>query len=385
MKRAVVLDARYRMSLPVIRSLGSKNIQTDACDLNTTPRAKSLGFYSRYTNNCYSLPSPDDENYIEKLKEICSADSPVLLPCGIDSLIEITKKQDEVSSFAHIAVPSYENFRLANDKSALMEFASNIGIPTPYTTTLLKNETVDELSERITYPVVIKYREGELLKLDPQNRYKIIRDKDAFKLEFLRMHNAQAYPLVQQYIEDDGFGVSAVFDKNHEPLEIFCHHRLREYPISGGPSSMCESYWDDTLVSHAVKLLKALKWTGVAMVEFKGDYLMEINPRFWGSMALAPLSGCNVPYALYRAALGECSNGDVSPNYKIGRKMHFLLQDTLAVASYFKRDKKLSLLFGYLGDLLNPNVSDGVWSFRDIKSSVQYFKQALRKTDKIVR
>ncbi len=385
MKRAVVLDARYRMSLPVIRALGKENVPTDAADLSTTPYAKSLGFYSRYVNNCFSLPSPDAENYIEKLKEICKGDKPVLLPCGIDSLIEITKKQEEVSKFAHIAVPSYDSFKLANDKSALMDFAEKLGIPTPKTTTLGDGESIDELAKRLTFPVVIKYREGELLKLDPQNRYKIVCDADTFKEAFLKMHEAQAYPLVQQYIEGDGFGVSAVFDKNHEPIEIFCHHRLREYPISGGPSSMCESYWDDTLVSHAVKLLKALKWTGVAMVEFKGDYLMEINPRFWGSLALAPLSGCNIPYALYRAALGECSNGDVSPNYKIGRKMHFILQDTLAVASYFKRDKKLSLLFGYLGDLLNPNVSDGVWSFRDIKSSVQYFKQALRKTDKIVR
>ncbi len=385
MKRAVVLDARYRMSLPVIRSLGSKNIQTDACDLNTTPRAKSLGFYSRYTNNCYSLPSPDDETYIEKLKEICSNDKPVLLPCGIDSLIEITKNQNIVSEFAHIAVPSYENFRLANDKSALMDFADSIGIPTPKTTTLKNDESIDELATRLTFPVVIKYREGELLKLDPQNRYKIVYDADSFKETFSKMHAAQPFPLVQQYIEGDGFGVSAVFDKNHEPIEIFCHHRLREYPISGGPSSMCESYWDDTLVSHAIKLLKALNWTGVAMVEFKGNYLMEINPRFWGSLALAPLSGCNIPYALYRAALGETNSATPAPHYKIGKKMQFILQDTLSVMSHFKRSKKLSLLFKYLGDLLNPNVSDGVWTIRDIKSSVQYFKQALRKTDKIVR
>lgn len=385
MNRAIVLDVRYRMSLPVIRALGKEKVPVDATDLVSTPHAKSLGFYSRHTNNCFSLPSPEDKSYIEKLKEICNDDNPVLLPCGIDSLIEITKNKDIVSEFAHIAVPSFDSFKLANDKSALMEFAEKLGIPTPKTTTLHENETVDELAGRITFPVVIKYREGELLRLDPQNRYKIVYDADTFKEVFSKMHASQAFPLVQQYITGDGFGVSAVFDKNHEPLEIFCHHRLREYPISGGPSSMCESYWDDELVSHAIKLLKALKWTGVAMVEFKGNYLMEINPRFWGSLALAPLSGCNIPYALYRAALGETASVSPAPNYKIGKKMQFILQDTLSVISRFKREKKASLIFGYIGDLLSPNVSDGVWSFRDIKSSVQYFKQALRKTDKIVR
>lgn len=385
MNRAIVLDVRYRMSLPLIRALGKENVPVDATDLISTPREKSLGFYSRYTNKTFSLPSPDDETYIEKLKEVCKDDKPVLLPCGIDSLIEITKNRDAVSEFAHIAVPSFESFTLANDKAALMEFADSLGIPTPKTTTLSDVETVESLAERITFPVVIKYRAGELLKLDPQNRYKIVYDADSFKEIFPKMHAAQAFPLVQQYIEGDGFGVSAVFDKNHEPIEIFCHHRIREYPISGGPSSMCESYWNDELVSHAIKLLKALNWTGVAMVEFKGNYLMEINPRFWGSLALAPLSGCNIPYALYRAALGETNSAVPAPHYKIGKKMQFILQDTLSVISHFKRSKKFSLLFKYLGDLLNPNVSDGVWSLRDIKSSVQYFKQALRKTDKIVR
>ncbi len=41
------------------------------------------------------------------------------------------------------------------------------------------------------------------------------------------------------------------------------------------------------------------------MVEFKLDprdntpKLMEINPRFWGSLALAIESGVNFPYLLY--------------------------------------------------------------------------------------
>ena len=42
-----------------------------------------------------------------------------------------------------------------------------------------------------------------------------------------------------------------------------------------------------------------LKWHGVAMVEFKKKfltnklYLMEINPKFWGSHDLAIASGIN--------------------------------------------------------------------------------------------
>lgn len=391
MERALVTDVRYRMSLPIVRSLGKCGITVDTADLDSTPEKKSLGFASRYANRKLHLPSPDDDNYISALRNACADLRPVIFPVGIASLLAIADARDEVHEFADIAIASPESLALANDKAALMAHAKSIGVPTPYTTTLQDNESISQLASRISYPVVIKYRAGELLGLDPKDRYTIISDADTFIARFSDMHEKQSYPLVQQYIEGDGFGVSAVFDKNHNPLKVFCHKRIREYPISGGPSSMCVSVWEDELVSHATKLLKSLSWVGVAMVEFKGSpehgfYLMEINPRFWGSLALAPLSGCNIPHALYRAARGELANDVPKPDYKIGKKMQFILQDTLSIPGYLKQSKnKLGLIFSYILDVLNPAVSDGVWSFSDIKSSLRYFSQALKKTDKIVR
>ena len=62
-----------------------------------------------------------------------------------------------------------------------------------------------------------------------------------------------------------------------------------EKPPSGGVSVFSESVsLEDEMVLSAEKLLSAVGWTGVAMVEFKRDLkdgrakLMEINGRFWG-------------------------------------------------------------------------------------------------------
>lgn len=392
MERALVCDVRYRMSLPVIRSLGRAGLTVDAADLDTTPAEKSLGFYSRYTCRKLSLPAPDSTGYLTALESACGGFRPAILPVGIDSLLALSASRVSVRDFADIAVSAPEQIALANDKAALMAHAASLGIPTPETTTLQDGESVCALAARIPYPAVIKYRAGELLGLDPQNRYAIVRDAAHFEEVFSIMHAKQPYPLVQQYIAGDGYGVSAVFDQAHNPLEVFCHRRLREYPVTGGPSSLCISTWEEDLVHDAVSLLRSLQWVGVAMVEFKGTpetgfFLMEINPRFWGSLALAPLSGCNIPLALYRAARGElASSAPLAPRYKIGKKMQFFLQDTLSIPGYLRKsDHKAALLAGYVRDVLNPAVADGVWSFRDFKSSVQYFKQALRKTDKIVR
>jgi hypothetical protein len=43
---------------------------------------------------------------------------------------------------------------------------------------------------------------------------------------------------------------------------------------------------------------------------------------------------------------------------------------------------KISFVLGFLKDLLNPTVSDGVFDVKDIKASLQYFKQAVKKINK---
>ena len=110
------------------------------------------------------------------------------------------------------------------------------------------------------------------------------------------------YPsLIQEMITGEGTGLFTLFDKNKH-LALFSHRRLLEKPPSGGVSVMSESIpLDQEMVDSASKLLSAVGWTGVAMVEFKRDIrdnkpkLMEINGRFWGSLQLAVASGVDFP------------------------------------------------------------------------------------------
>ncbi len=397
MSTAIVTDVRYRMSLPVIRALGREGVRVICVEREVCADSAALGFYSKYSSKNVKLSDPVEKpdeflRDIRKLSEECP-ERPVIIPVGITTLLMLCERREEVGQFADVSLPPLPSIELANDKARLIPFAESIGVPVPQTTFQRDGESVEELSERIKYPTVIKLARGEMFGLAPEERYAIIKTKEEFMEKFPRFASYGEEVLIQQYITGDGWGVSAVFGKNGEPLEVFCHKRIREYPASGGPSSFCESTDEAELCEHAIKLLRALSWEGVAMVEFKGNptdgfYLMEINPRLWGSSGLAPNSGCNIPYAIFRAARGEMAERfeKFNPKYKVGHKMRFLLQDLLTFPSYLKKsDNRLKFALKFLAGLLNPRISDGVLDIRDIRSSVQYLKQALKKTDSIVR
>ena len=123
---------------------------------------------------------------------------------------------------------------------------------------------------------------------------------------YQKVHTQYPFPLVQEWIPDGGgtFGVSALFDDGSDVKAAFIHKKLRMYPIQGGPSTLREGVEHLQIMELGLSLLKSLNWTGVAMAEFKVDprdgipKLMEVNPRFWGSLHLAIISGVDFhPYS----------------------------------------------------------------------------------------
>jgi predicted ATP-grasp superfamily ATP-dependent carboligase len=156
-------------------------------------------------------------------------------------------------------------------------------------------------------------------------------------------------PLIQEYIHGDGYGVEVLC--NHgEPRAVFMHKRLREYPITGGASTLRESVYNEKLRKVALELMEGLNWHGVAMVEFKLDKkdgepkLIEVNGRFWGSLPLAIASGVDFPYLLYKRA----TEGEVEPvfEYKTGVKCRWLIPGDILwfVASLNNKKGKLGVM-----------------------------------------
>ena len=109
----------------------------------------------------------------------------------------------------------------------------------------------------------------------------------------------------QEFFRGRGAGVELLLCEG-EPLLEFQHLRLHEPPRGGAGTYRQSMSLTPELRDAAVALLRPLRYTGVAMVEFKvnsktGEWVfIEVNGRFWGSLPLAVAAGADFPLALFQ-------------------------------------------------------------------------------------
>ena len=186
------------------------------------------------------------------------------------------------------------------------------------------------------FPVVIKPHCGEKAGLKAKDRYQIARDPGEYARQYAAMGRYDPSPIVQEKVEGPGEGVNLLLDQSSRLVCAFCHRRLREYPVTGGPSTCCVSFYEETMIRQAYQLLASFGFVGMAMVEFKGGRVLEVNPRVWGSFPMSTC--CGSPFtALYaRAAQGETLSY-TPEDYQVGVKMRYLFHDGAATLGYLRQ------------------------------------------------
>ena len=182
-------------------------------------------------------------------------------------------------------------------------------------------------------------------------------------------------PIVQEKVEGDGEGVSVLLGEGSRLIRAICHRRLREYPISGGPSTCCITEYDEAKIDAAVRLLAHFGFVGLAMVEFKGGRILEINPRVWGTFPLTVFAGAGFCESYAREAAGEHVEY-VAKNYETGKKMRFFINDLAACADLLRHGRLKAGLSG-LCDVFR--VPEGLKDHGDRKAYRKYVESYFRR------
>jgi predicted ATP-grasp superfamily ATP-dependent carboligase len=314
---ALVTPGNLRSALAVTRSLGRQGVAVTVAD----EHRRSLAGASRYCRDPIRVPSPAQfpEVFVDAiLREVERGKHRVLIPTDDIALSLLSQARARFDGMAVLPFPDAEIVQLAHDKGALMSLAEEKGVPVPRTLVVREPADLERAVQHVGFPAVVKARVSRLAvggqwRSAAGTRY--VHTRAELEAACSAVVDTVPFPLVQEYIPGDGRGVFALMNRGRLRA-AFAHRRLREKPPSGGVSVLSESVaLDPEVLAQAEQILEALKWHGVAMVEFKRDArdgvsnLLEINGRFWGSLQLSVDAGVDFPYLLYQLAVA----GDVEP------------------------------------------------------------------------
>lgn len=374
--KVLVTDGANRVALAVVRALGRAGATVAVVEQERFAQKTPASFRSRYVSRHDVIPTlGDDGAFLDALVER-SAGFDVVLPVSTNVALKVASHIDRFQ--ARVPIPPLITLRRANDKSAALAIARKVGIPIPVTYAPEDDEELEAVASKVRLPAIVKLRDDAGTVLAPGQRYAIGRTPEEVRVAYRRLSAIKPFPLIQEKIEGAGYGVGVLADGGRV-LASFAHRRVREYPVTGGPSAACISVVDERLTGYAEAVIRELGWTGVAMVEFKKDddyRLMEVNPRFWGSLPLATRAGINFPARLCRLATGQVSAP--APVYMPDLVLRFLPLDAAAAVSALRDSgRRWSYLFGFLHDLLDPSVVDGILDPQDLEASLIYLANHL--------
>ena len=367
MKTVVITDAKYRSSIAAVRTLGQAGYRVILVQTSKESAAPPPSFFSQFCAEQHWIEgSCRDESYAVLLRQLLERyERPALLCIGADSLYTVSRHREEFAQVCDFLIAPPEVLDALNDKQQVHRRAEELGLPVPR-----QYEKTPE-----TYPVVIKPRCGEKSGLKARDRYTIAADAAAYARAMEAVRRYDANPVVQERLIGAGEGVSLLLGQNGELLDAICHRRVREYPYSGGPSTCCESFFDDGMVKQAYTLLHSFGFTGLAMVEFKARRILEVNPRIWGSFPLTACCGSKIAVHYVQAAAGEpvayCP-GD----YRTGVRMRFALNDAAAMLDALRHGKP-GVFFGGVADCFRAQ--EALRSQEDPSPFRRYLKTALRR------
>lgn len=332
--KVLVLDGDENQAVACARSLGRAGHVVWVGG----PCSWSKAGWSRFCRQTFVYPSSQEEAraFTERVAEVAGREPGTLvLPVTEHSTLPLSARRDRLFAVgARVVLPRHETVLRALDKSEMTRVAASLGIAVPRSAVIRTDEDAAKLALKFPYPAVLKPRtskrfgpSGEVI---PTGAPRYARDSKEFLNAWSELRRRAGEVLAQEWIDGAGAGFFALMQDGEVRAE-FAHRRIRDVRPTGSGSAIRmsvrpEPAWRDA----ARKILGALRWHGVAMVEFRvrpdgTPVFLEVNGRFWNSLALAIYAGIDFPALL--AEMAEKGSVCAPPPYRVGVRCRWLLGD----------------------------------------------------------
>lgn len=329
----IVTSGCNRIGYAVVRGLAEAGVDVAIGDTHTLSMAGCSRSISR--RFVYPDPATDLEGFTACLADHARAGD-VIMPVYGEALA-VARVRDSLSRQAYVASPSYEQMVAVSAKDCMQVLAGSLGIPTPPTVIPAVGSSVSSACVGLRRPVLLKPPAGK--GSEGLTRVAANADLDAVYHASCRRSGC-AQLMVQELIGGDEYGVAMLFDYGRL-VARFCFRVLTTFSATSGTATLRESIRAPDIEAMLQKLLEHLEWHGVCQADFIREhtsgrwYLLDVNPRFWGSLYCAIAAGVNFPLLLYKIARGE----PVAPvlDYRLGVRTRWLWGDLRRLAGCLLR------------------------------------------------
>ncbi|HXJ07218.1 MAG TPA: hypothetical protein VNH65_19110 [Candidatus Acidoferrum sp.] len=298
-------------ALTIARSLGRQGVPVWVA---TSPNIK-LACFSRYTHRTLPWPSGECEAQVDYLLELSTRHKLggwVLFPTSDESAALLSKFHTALSSRYRVSTPPWDILQWAYDKRLTYRLAAQEKVDCPVTMCPASEADL----EACAFPAILKPAAHVAV-----NRFTADKAWPVANREELLARYREARELIppdlillQELIPGGGesqFSYAALC-RDGKPIASLTARRTRQYPVDFGySSSFVETLEVPEIVAPSRRLLAAIRYTGLAEIEYKFDArngrykLLDINPRLWTWSPLGGRAGTDFPYLLWRMMMNR--------------------------------------------------------------------------------
>ena len=377
MSRALVVgDGSAAFVLPALRSLGRAG-----WTLGVGQPAPGLATTSRWCSAVHAVPRAEDgvEPWLDAVvSAVRSGGYDVVFPADDIELLALSAHRDRVPAL--VPYPAHDAVLAAVDKLTLTRAAERVGLGTPRTLA-----ATDEEVARSTEPVVVKARlhwAPEGAGADRHLPVQLVQGPEQVRAAVDVVRAGGGEPVLQEVLDGTLMAVSAVVDRAGD-LRAYSQQETSRTTLRRTSARAHTVPADPELEACVVALLRDLSWWGIANLQFlRGadgvPRLIDLNARFYGSLALAVAAGADLPRAWAEVAL-ERPAGPVLRS-RPGVRFQSLDEDLLTVRA---GDRVLAGAAGALA--YGAGATHSVWSPRDPGPLVQRLGQRAGRLSRLVR
>jgi predicted ATP-grasp superfamily ATP-dependent carboligase/protein-tyrosine-phosphatase len=296
-ERVLLLGDDLRAFLAIARSLGRRGVEVHAAPSDfSSPALKSRYIAATHRLPPYPLDSRAWESALARL--IADHDFRKVVPTS-DSGLFMLRHHAEALGRERIGIANEAALEIFTDKANTRALAEANGVKVAGGMLLDGGESAEAVAGRLGLPLVLKPRTSYALgDIETKRSASIVRDISG--LEDQLRSGAWRGCVAESFFPGVGIGLS-VLARDGRILFAYQHRRVHESSETGASTRRVSEPADPAMLAAARKLAAAARLDGAAMFEFRLDrrsgrhVLLEVNPRFWGSLPLAVAAGADFP------------------------------------------------------------------------------------------